>query len=174
METRRSVICLVSSTALFIVGAIVGAYADSYFSAAKTTAAYQSGFEAAKMLVLNSSVGNFFKTPDDVRSLSGTVTAIDQGQITFRLDSGNPFDDPALAVRTAISNASTSVTILTFGNQSVVSTSTAALLVPVASIVTTPASMSSLSVGDSIRVIASENIKTLREFPVSEIQIKQK
>lgn len=167
---------LIVGTALLLVGIAIGVFADPYLPASlsNTQKGYQAGFEAAKTLVENSSVGNFFKTPDDVRSLSGTIMAIDQDHITFRLDTGNPFDDPTLAVRTAISNASTSVTILTFTSQPQASTSTATFLVPVASATTTPASMSSLRVGDSIRVIASENIKALREFPVSEIQIKQK
>ncbi len=167
---------LAAAVGLLLAGAVIGGFVDPYLPASISNAkkGYQTGFDAAKTLVLNSSVGNFFKTPDDVRALSGTIMAIDQDHITFRLDTGNPFDDPTLAVRTAISNASTSVTILTFTSQPKASTSTAAFLVPVASATTTPASMSSLRVGDSIRVIASENIKALREFPVSEIQIMQK
>ena len=177
METRRNIICLVSSAALLIVGAIVGAYADSYFSVAKTTAAYQSGFDAAKTLVLNSSVGNFFKTPDDVRLLQGTITAIDGNRVTFHVNSMNPFDDPTLADRTALLGASIVITKIlpkdpkTYQAELANFTKAPQGATSPVPFTTVAANVANLGVGTTISVTASENIKTLHEFPAVAIQI---
>ncbi len=168
----------------FLIGAFAVAFADPYLPASISNAkkGYQAGFDAAKTLVENSSLGSFFQTPADVRMLSGTVTAINGNRITFHIQSTNPFDDPTLADRVASIDASTAITMQTRKDQktyqagisalvqvhTVAASTTAAIISP---FVTTSASISDIKVGTSVNVSAAENIRSLGEFTASAIQI---
>ena len=179
---------LIAGVALLLAGAIIGVFTAPYlpFSGSATTS-YQAGFDAAKKLVQNSSVGNFFATPDEVRSLSGTVTSISGDSLALHIRSVNPFDDPALADRTVLLNASTTVVKLTAKDpavfQSELSSFTKAVQTKTvgANAIPSPSpftsvtvSASSISVGDTINVISSSNVKTLKEFTARGIQIQPK
>lgn len=164
---------------LLLAGAVIGAFVMQYFSSGNSSTSYQAGFDAAKTLVENSSVGGMFKTPDDVRILSGTVSAISGNQLTLHTNVVNPFDDPALADRTVLMNASTTVVrlIQEVSAQQPTTKDTAnesGPSVPIVSFATTTASASDIGVGDAVTVIASENVKTLKEFSAASIQILPK
>lgn len=176
----------IAGVALLLVGVIAGTFADPYlpipFSNSKKN--YQAGFDAARKLVEGSSLGNFFHTQSDVRSLSGTVTAIQGNRLTVHSLSTNPFDTPIISDRTI--RIATSTTIYEFSgsvsgtppqlSQSVPTAKTVVILAAA-----TPTQLSShivsaasIQVGDSVLVIAADNIKTMTEFTASEIQIQQK
>jgi len=179
---------LIKYLGMLVGGVIVGIVAAPYLPFHDPNDTYQAGFNAAKKVVEDSSAGNIFRTPDDVRILSGTVTAIDGNRLAFRINSVNPFDDPALANRTIIVNDSTAVLKLTQkdpkvfqaemiesrrAKQGAMATST-----PIATSVTpyiqTAGSVKDIAEGDSLTVFASENIKTSKEFPAKEISIMPK
>lgn len=69
-----------------IIGVIVGASASFvYFNQAPAGGgnSYQAGFDAARARVEQSAVGGMFQTMEDIRSLSGTVTAVSGNRITI-------------------------------------------------------------------------------------------
>jgi len=192
METQNSMKYFVAGIALFLVGAVVGVFADPYLPAALSNSqrSYQSGFDAAKTLVENSSLGVLLGTTSDVRSLAGTVISVDGNKLTLHVKSTNPFDDPALADRTVIVDTSTTVVKLIPRDLKVyqaevdsylktqgTATSTGATKPTTAlpsAFTQTPASAADIGTGDSIRVLTSENVKTLKEFVASGIQIQSK
>lgn len=130
--------------ALLLAGVAIGILADPYLPSALSNAkkGYQSGFATAKKLVEESRYGNYFRTPDDIRFVGGTVTAINGDRLTIHTASANPFDDPALNERTVLVDANTKV------------------------------DLSTIKVGSSVVVIASENVKAIKEFTASEIQLQ--
>ncbi|HUY05150.1 MAG TPA: hypothetical protein VMV62_00285 [Candidatus Paceibacterota bacterium] len=167
----------------FLVGAIAAAFADPYLPAAlsNTQKGYQAGFGAAKTLVENSSLGGFFTATPIVRALSGNVTMIRGDQITLRVHSLNPFDDPALMDRIVVVDASTTVAKIAQKNptayqaelaafMSAQKTATTTGVLPVATIIT-PARLSDIAVGDSLNVVSAVNIKTMEKFVAQSIQI---
>lgn len=181
---------LVAGVALLLVGAIIGVFADPYLpsSLSNSKKEYQAGFTAARTLAENSNFGGMFrKTPDDVRWLVGTVTSIGGGKLTLHTPPGNPFDDQTLVDRTIILDASTKVSFNVKKDPSiyqagvVTATGTPQQTASVASttpmkefpvgFTLTPANVSDIKIGDIIDVIASENVKTQKEFTATEVQI---
>ena len=179
METQRTAEYVIGGIVLILIGAIVGALSDPYLPASLSNAkkGYQAGFDAAKALVLNSSAGSFFRTPDDVRLLQGTITAIDGNRVTFHVNSMNPFDDPTLADRTALLGSSIVITKIlpkdpkTYQAELASFTKAPQGATSPAPFTTVAANVANLGVGTTISVTASENIKTLQEFPAAAIQI---
>ena len=168
--------------AILVAGIIVGAAASFYFYSASS---YQAGFNAARSLVEQSSLGGFFRTPTDARTLQGTVTALSGDRLTVRTHSSNPFDDPSLSDRTIFINASTTVIKVVQKDAKVFQaemlnflkasegTATNSRILPVA-FITTVANVSDIKVGDSVNVLASEDINSLSEFTARGIQILPK
>lgn len=181
--------CVVVSIATLIVGGIIGMSAGSYLPRGVVADRYQEGFDAAKKLVLDSPAGGMFKTPDDMRNVSGTVTAINGNKITLHTQFVNPFADQALADRTIIIIPSTKISKLTPKDpkvqqaemevfikkiQSGTPDKTAKTpLQPPAPFVTTPGTIADIAKGNIINVIAGENIKASKEFNAGEIQVIQ-
>ena len=171
MEPQNNVFVgksLIIMITVFIAGGVIGIAADPYLPSALSNAkkGYQSGFAAARKVIEDSTLGGFFKSPDDIRVLSGTVTAVSGDRITFHIQSTNPFDDSALANRVALINASTTVIKLTPS----VGTTTKST-VP-AQFVTSPATVLDIKIGDFINVLALENVKIVKEFSARGIQIQ--
>lgn len=151
---------------LLIIGGIIGSFADPYLPSPVSNSKknYQIGFDVAKNLVEKSSVGAFFRTESEVNSLSGTVTAISANQLTLYSPPANPFDVSISDERTIRIASSTKVfkSTIVFSNASQIKPSTQRV------------SAESIKVGDSVSVLASENIKNLTEFTAIEIQFYPK
>ncbi len=172
---------------MLVIGLIIGAGASfAFLKSSPTTGndSYQAGFDAAKQLVLDSSLGGMFKTPDDIRSLSGTVTAISGNQLTLHTQSTNPFDDPALADRTVLINASTTVVKLAQKDPKTFQTEMNAFMkatqsgtsqpaTPPEPFTRVPATVADIAVGNVVTVSAADNVKTAKSFTASQIQIQQ-
>ena len=182
METRNDTKTILFSILIaFLLGAITVTFADPYLPASISNAkkGYQSGFDAAKMLVLNSGVGASFQTPADTHSLSGTITAIDGNQFTLHVQSPNPFDDPSLTDRVVTFSTSTMVIKLVQKDPKVFQSEMDAFAKATqVSSTTSPtpftqvaANISDMKAGDVVTVTSSQNIKTLKEFSASQIQI---
>lgn len=152
--------------------------------------AYDAGFAAARKLVEESSIGSFVGVSDDIRSLSGTVTAIEGNRISFKFESFNPFENQALSDRVAVATESTKViafieTGLTKEEKDEkieslkainpqIDDATLERFINQKSFVEKAIVIADIKVGDTISVVASENAKTLREFEVVQIQVQQK
>ena len=140
---------------------------------------YRSGFNSAKSLVENSSLGAMLRTPDDIRILPGTVTAVGADRITIHSVSNNPFDP--LSDRTVLITTSTKITKFTqkdpamFKAEMDVYTKAAKSKTPptppefftIAAIAATD-----IKVGDTVMVTATDNIKSLQTFTAAFIQIQ--
>lgn len=177
---------LIAGVALLLAGGIISVFADPYLPASlsNTQKGYQSGFIAAQTLVEDSSLGSFFKTQDDVRAVSGTVTAIDGNRITIHDESSaiNPFDGPAIKDRTIVIDTNTKIIKLTEKTSAMIKAEMDAYLKTLISSSTpvttsqpyiqTTVDASSIKIGDLLTVTASENVKTVAEFTAQEIQIQ--
>ncbi|HUY05174.1 MAG TPA: hypothetical protein VMV62_00405 [Candidatus Paceibacterota bacterium] len=184
METQLKAKYLTLGIVLFLAGTVAGVYADPYLPASVSNAkkSYQSGFVAARTLVENSNLGNFFKTPDDVRSISGTVTAVSSAGLTLHTSSESPFDDLSLTERTVTVDTSTAVVRLTQKDPKVFQSeldafmktaqvgSSTAMGYP-SPFVQMPAGFENIKVGDTVIVTAADNIRTKSGFAASSIQI---
>lgn len=165
METQNNKF-VVWIVAMLIVGFVAGVFLDPYLPSSLSNAkkGYQTGFVAARTLAENSAVGSFFKTPDDVRSVSGLVTAIDSDRVSISISSSNPFEDQTLNDRVVFVTADTKIIKLTLGKTEGTTS--------IQSFVPTATDISALKVGDSLLVTATENVKSLKEFTANEIDIQ--
>lgn len=174
---------------IFIVGLFLGIVASFVYLKPVATApsgenTYQAGFNAAKKLVQDSDVGAVFRTPDDIRTIAGVVTAIDGNRIVIHTQSRNPFDDPALLERLIVVTKDTKITKTSPGDTKAFQAEMEAFIkktqagqgagltsprppVPIKTIV----DVSSIVEGDTLTVTAGENVKIMKEFSASEIQI---
>lgn len=145
---------------------------------------YQKGFDTAKNLVEKSMLAPMIQTPQDIRSLSGSVTAVNGSTITIRTESSNPFEDQNLLVRTVIVSANTKIIKLSQKDPKVFQAEMDAFAKSPAVAIAggvpailpdinthSVAAVSDLKIGERITVTATQNIKTMREFSADEIQI---
>jgi hypothetical protein len=195
METKaQPLVCKSHSfefIVIFIIGIVTGlSFSFLFFKQTQTsenshideTSTYQAGFDAAKKLVEQSSVGTVIKTPDDIRNFEGTVTATEGNRITIHKQfSTNPFDDMTLNDRAVIITNDTKITKLTAKDPAVFQTEMQEFLqnsinttsaIPPGTFLSTSANIADITIGSQISVTATENIKVMKEFIVSEIQIQ--
>ena len=163
--------------AVFIIGALIGAGLS--FPLSK-----QVGFNIAKERVFASPMGAVFRSPDEVRSISGTVTEIKGDEITIHTEVRSVFDDTSFADRTVIIATDTKI----FKNEP---TDMATFQKEMEAFMKniragknniapprppeptrTEVEMSDITVGSTITATAEENIKTAKKFTASEIQIQ--
>lgn len=190
MDQQQPLICPAHTNqyiGVTIIGIIIGTAASFvYFKQTSVNEAqtYQAGFNAARKLVEESSLGNFFKVQDDVRSLSGNITAVAGNRLTLHVQAmNNPFDKESINDRTVVTDANTKIIKLTPIDQKTYQTelakfmstsrsATSTKLIPPQQFTQTVVSFGDTKVGDSVIVTAGENIKNAREFTASEIQIQ--
>lgn len=169
------------------VGVLIGACATFFYlkqTPAGTENTYQAGFDAARKLVEESSVGPMLQAAADMRAVSGTVTLISGNRITIHTQSMDPFIDPSLLDRTVIVSGDTNIIRLSPKDQKVMQVEMEEFMKRVQSgetmtqtvvapdpFVRVNTSMSDITVGAMINVTTTENIKTVKEFTASEIQI---
>lgn len=171
--------------AVFISGGVIGIAADPYLPSALSNAkkGYDTGFAAARKVVEDSTLGNFFKTPDDVRFLYGAVTSASSTSFVIHTRESNPFEDSTLSDRIVMVTADTKIFKLVSKDAKTYQAELAAYEKSVAaggSGTTIPspsvkvvADMNSITIGSKLLVIALENIKETKEFVASEIQIER-
>ncbi|MEI8103650.1 MAG: hypothetical protein WCG84_01960 [Candidatus Moraniibacteriota bacterium] len=151
---------------------------------------YQAGFDAAKELALKSGV--IMPVSDDIRDISGTVTEIKGNRITLRVSMTNPFDDAALIDRIVTVTADTKIFKHSVKdpktyqaemdeyakkaaetNPASQDTLPSAPPMPPSPMMSSPASLADIAVGAMINVFSQENIKTLKEFSATSIDINE-
>ncbi len=171
-----------------IIGIIIGTVATLYSLqgvAVEETNTYQVGFEAAKKRALESNLGAMIKTQEDVRALSGKVTAINGNLISVRVQSMDPFEDPTLDERIVAVENTTKITKFLQKDQETIKnemdafikktqsgSSASSLATPPQPLTVASSSIKEMRFGDAINIVAESNIKTVKEFTASEIQIQ--
>lgn len=176
-SSSKSILLIVIA---FLVGGIVGVAADPYLPVSLSNAkkSYTAGFSAARKVVEESRYGNYFRSPDDVRLLSGIATAVNDNRITLRLSSDNPFDDQTLNERSVIITADTKIVKL-------VAKDSKTFQAELAEFNKTPQTGSApqpftqvavgaqdIKTGELLTVTASENVKMMKEFSATEIRVE--
>lgn len=181
---------------MFLAGMLVGAGILFVYVKQMPTdnSSYQAGFNAAKSLVEKSNLSGFVNTPNDIRTLTGTVTAINGTSFTLHTVSSNPFDDQALNDRTVLINPTTKIVTLSAKDPDVFkgemesfsktnkgtplvmskNRNEVSLVTPPQPFVQIPVDFSVIKTGDAITVFSSENIKTTKEFTASMVAIQPK
>jgi hypothetical protein len=160
---------------IFLLGGIVGVAADPYLPSAVSSAkkSYTAGFAAARKVVEESKYGNLFRTPEDVRVLSGVVASVRGDELTLKVSSTvSPFDDAALAERIVRITSETKLTKLVAKDPKAYQKELATpATTPPSPFTLTAISAKDIKEGDSLTVTAVENVKTMREFVASEIRV---
>lgn len=193
MEPQQPLVCPSHTTqylSVLIIGIIVGAGASFvYFKQAPVDSSntYQAGFDAAKKRVLESPMGMMLRTPADMRTLSGTVTAINGNRITIHTQTTNPFADPTLDDRTVTITANTKISKLSQKAPKTMQAEMDAFMktmqtgkgatqpaTPPTPYTSTPATVANITAGSTVNITTGENIKDAKEFSASEIQIQSK
>ncbi len=170
---------------LLLVGAVLGMFTDPYLPASLSNAkkGYQAGFSAAERLVMASSFGTMI-SPSDVRSVSGTVAAVNGDKITVRTTPTDPFADASLTDRIIDISTGTKIFTVTQNTQSVIQGKLAAFTESTQAnkgsgtqlpqpFTQTAASAADIAAGDKVTVSAAENIKTEGEFVANEILVEK-
>lgn len=150
------------------------------------TNTYQAGFDAARKLVEESGVGAMFQTSPDIRMVAGTVTKVEGNIISVDIQSVNPFDDGAFTKRTVTITKDTKIVALTQKDPKVMQSEMEAFTkamqtgkgiaqpaTPPEPFTRTPATVADIKVSSFVTVTATENIKTVKEFSASGIEIQQ-
>lgn len=194
MDQQQPLVCPSHTTQYIvavIIGILVGAGASFvYFKQAYSSTtgnSYQDGFDAAKKRVLESPMSATLRTPDDIRTISGVVTAVNGNRITIHTQSMNPFEDPTLDDRIIIVTADTKISKLSSKDPKVYQTEMNVFmknmqsakpssnpLIPPTLFTSTSAVVADIIAGSIISVTAGENIKSTKEFSASEITIQPK
>lgn len=184
---QQPLVCPAHSTqylTMLLVGVFVGVGLSSIYIKQTSADTYQAGFSAAKKLAEGSPVGDNFRTAGDTRILSGAVTAIDGNRVTIHIQSYNPFYDPTLIDRTIVITPDTQITKISLDdikafqaamdaymkNMQTKKKTSATLPRPPEPVIST-VDASSILVGDTLTVVAAENISAIKEFTAKEIQI---
>ncbi len=173
----------VLSLVVFLAGAIVGVFSAPYLPLG-TGNTYQDGFNAAKELVENSGIVAATKTPDDARTISGTVSAVSGTGFTIHILSTDPFASLALADRTVLVDSSTTVIKLVPKDPKTLQSEMDAFvkatqaggdvskIIPPTPVTDVPGSISDIAVGDFVTIIATENVGALKEFSAAQVQVQ--
>lgn len=198
METQTPPLICPSHTKEYVgallVGILIGTGASFLYlkqsggAPAGVENTYEAGFNDAKNRLLESPFGGMINTQEDIRNVSGSVTKVDGNRLTISTPSANPFADLDLASRIIIVNEETQIIELKPKDAKVFETEMAAflkkvnapktatqpMLTPPEPFISTVISVSDIKVGDVISATAEENIRSLKEFSVTEIRIEPK
>jgi hypothetical protein len=166
---------------ILLIGGAIGAAVTSYFSLLSSVAkclpsvtvkeegkntkeSYQAGFDAARKLVEESSIGQVFRSPDEVRAVGGTVTAISGNKILIHLNSSNPFDDPKLLDRTIVIGDDTIITGV------VSSVDVNNVKMPI-TYMKEDATASDIKIGTYISALTDDDVRSVKEFMPNQIYV---
>ena len=145
---------------------------------------YATGFTTAKSIVEKSTVGGFFKSPDEIKTISGAITSIKGNVLTIHSQSiGNPFDGAVINDRSVTVSSTTKIfeiknktpeayqlEIAEFTKKKY-PPDVAKNLYPIP-YSRTVLEISTLKVGDYVGAISETNIKNVADFIAKEIQLQ--
>lgn len=173
---------VVIGIAVFLAGGVVSMIVDPYLPTqiSNTQKSYTEGFTAARKVAEESQYGSYFRTPDDMRSLTGLVTETNGDQLVLKLSSVvSPFDDPALATRTVRISPDTKVVKLVAKDPKVFQAELAKFNASPSAGAAAPrpytetsVSAEAIKIGDLVTVTTAENVKAMKEFTASEVRVE--
>lgn len=143
---------------------------DTDLSTVSRNQSYEEGFNAARKLVEESSLGKMIQSEDDIRFVSGVITAIEGTRVTIHDESiQNPFEKNIPSDRVVVIDQNTQISLYTMSGD----TEKTTLEMPkkFKTVQTKAVTAAELRIGDLLTVTAAENIKTSIEFSATEIQI---
>lgn len=184
--TKNLPIIIISLIVGIALGFLLDPYLPASFSNTKRSYndGYTFGFSAAKSVVEKSTVGGFFKSPSEITTISGTITAIKGNVLTIHSQEiNNPFEGPSINDRNITIGSTTKVF-------EIKNKTPEAYKVEIADFMKkkyppevaknlypkpysrTAIEVSTLKVGDLIGVISATNIKNVKDFTAKEIQLQ--
>lgn len=186
---------------LLVVGSVIGGFLvfsldshlpEGYSNTKKGyTSGYQIGFATSKKLVEESAMGDFFRTHviSETFSITGKITAIEGNVMTVNMRLLNPYDNLEMSNRKVLIASTTKfMTVRKKAEEAFVREKIAFAKTLAASstykesqqddesflpqqFVQMTVSSSTLKVGDTVSVIANENIRDSQTFNASKVQI---
>lgn len=143
---------------------------DTDLSTVSNNQSYEDGFNAARKLVEESSLGKMIQSEDDIRFVSGVITAIEGTRVTIHDESvQNPFEKNIPSDRVVVIDQDTQISRYTMGDDT--GKTISEMPKKFKTVQTKVATATELRIGDLLMVTAAENIKTSIEFKATEIQI---
>ncbi len=163
---------------IFVLGIVSGIFVDPYLPSPLSN--FKTGFNSARNLAQQSSFGSMFRVPDDIRSLSGTVVAVNGNSLSVKTRSVDPFDNPINNNRIVTVTPNTKIIKTTLMDLKAYQDEMLKFAkdknnksAPAPNMVTESViNVSDIHTGDSFTVTSSNNIKTAKEFTAQEIQIQ--
>lgn len=171
----------------FILGALIGSQAFKGGAPATGENTYEAGWNAAKKRLADSpEFGPRVNGPTEVSSLNGKVQAIDGNKVSLAINPLEPLADPKLDVRVVTVTNDTKITRVVPRDSKEVQTEMEAFmkkmqtpLAPGQEPPTPPVTstkedgqLSDIKVGDTVIVTAETNIKDVKEFAITSIEIQ--
>lgn len=128
---------------------------------------YEEGFNAARKLVEESSLGKMIQSEDDIRFVSGVITTIEGNRVTIHDESiQNPFEKNIPSDRVVVIDQNTQISLYSIeagtGKTAIEKLKTAQIKA---------GTIAGLRIGDLLTVTAAENIKTSIEFTATDVQV---
>ena len=163
----------------FLVGALTGVF-SAYSLPFNSANTYQAGFNTAKTLAEKS----FGTSNADAHMVSGTVSAVSGTGFTLHVQSMDPFANPMLTDREVLVGSSTTVVKLVQKDPKTLQSEMEAFtkatqaggdvskIIPPAPVTDVLGSISDISAGDFVTVIATENVNALKEFSAAQVQVQ--
>ena len=171
----------------FILGALIGSQAFKGSAPATGENTYEAGWNAAKKRLADSPVfGPMTNGPAQVSSVSGVVQAINGSNVSITIKPLEPLADPSLDVRVVTVAADTKITHIVPRDSKEVQAEMDAFIKktqmrptpgqepPTPPITSTKedGQLSDIKVGDTVIVTAGTNIKDVKEFTITSIEIQ--
>jgi hypothetical protein len=162
-----------------VVGVILGIVIDPYLPKSISNTkknferGYQSGFNEVKTRVEKSTVGRALQSSGEIRAIAGTVKAVNGNKLTLHTQPVNPFDDTSLTDRVIdITSSTTILRIIRPADTEKPKTLRKETTYP--SLMATSSKLSDIKVGEMLNVFSKVDIRTVKEFSASSIQILTK
>lgn len=165
-------------TSALVLGFVGNFVVDPYLplQISNTKKAHAQGFVEAKELVQKSPLGKLFPQVEDMRFVSGKVTAINGNKITIHITNNDPFDDSFIADRVVVVASTTKIIKQVAKDRAVFQdelknsfTKTSGM--PAVPNIEIPGTILDIKIGDSISVSVSSNIKKLPTFNADSVTI---
>ena len=172
---------ILNITASLLIGIVIGCVFvikfDSSFpeSISNFKKGYQSGFDKARKLVEDSSIGGFIKKPaTDPHTISGTVTSITGDIINIHVSNiENPFEPAGLNDRVVHVDSSTKIVKFTEKDKASLEKSLSSAT-PTGLYNSTNINISDIKVDDIISVSSLNQINATKEFTASIVYVYPK
>jgi hypothetical protein len=175
---------------VFVVGFVLGMASSNFMKTTIGTTSentYQAGWDAAKKRLADSpAFGPMANGPAEILSRNGSVQSVNGDKISIKINPVEPLADPALDTRTVVVTDATIVTRIVPRDTDVLKKEMEVFIeqmkkppvsgkepaTPPISFTRETAKAGDIKVGDRVTVTAGENVKNMKEFGVTSIEIQ--